>query len=91
MRIGKDLPGHRTGNCLVPSWLVLHNLPGRGKPWTKITRVGVDLAKNVMQVHAVDGAGRVMVRKAIARQRFVSGFANLEPCLVAMEACGAAH
>ena len=57
----------------------------------KITRVGVDLAKNVMQIHAVDGAGRVVVRKAIARQRFLSWFANLEPRLVAMEACSAAH
>jgi len=57
----------------------------------KITRIGVDLAKNVMQVHAVDSAGRVVARKAIARERFVSWFANLEPCLVAMEACGAAH
>jgi transposase len=57
----------------------------------KITHIGVDLAKNVMQVHAVDSAGRVVVRKALARERFVSWFANLEPCLVAMEACGAAH
>ncbi|SFW46599.1 hypothetical protein SAMN03159384_02190, partial [Burkholderia sp. NFACC33-1] len=57
----------------------------------KITRVGVDLAKNVMQVHAVDAAERVVVRKAIARERFVIWFANLEPCLVAMEACSAAH
>ena len=38
----------------------------------KITRIGVDLAKNVMQVHAVDSAGRVVVRKAIAREQFVS-------------------
>jgi hypothetical protein len=43
----------------------------------KITRVGVDLAKNVMQVHAVDAAERVVVRKAIARERFVIWFANL--------------
>ncbi|EUC12524.1 transposase IS111A/IS1328/IS1533 [Burkholderia sp. BT03] len=57
----------------------------------RIARVGVDLAKNIMQIHAVDGAGRVVVRKAIARERFVNWFANLEPCLVAMEACGAAH
>src|SRR5260370_41191916 len=64
---------------------------GKGEVMDKITRVGVDLAKNVMQVHAVDGAGRVVVRKAIARERFVSWFANLEPCLVAMEACSAAH
>ena len=57
----------------------------------RITRVGVDLAKSVMQVHAVDSAERVVVRKAISRERFVSWFANLEPCLIAMEACSAAH
>ncbi|MBC8752393.1 transposase [Paraburkholderia sp. WC7.3g] len=57
----------------------------------RITRVGVDLAKNVMQIHAVDSAECVVVRKAIPRERFVSWFANLEPCLIAMEACGAAH
>ncbi|MBK5122292.1 IS110 family transposase [Paraburkholderia madseniana] len=57
----------------------------------KITRVGVDLAKNVMQLHAVDCTEHVVVRRAIARERFVSWFANLEPCLVAMEACSAAH
>ncbi|HTR05271.1 MAG TPA: IS110 family transposase, partial [Paraburkholderia sp.] len=38
----------------------------------RITRVGVDLAKSVMQVHAVDSAERVVVRKAISRERFVS-------------------
>ncbi len=57
----------------------------------KIVRVGVDLAKNVMQIHAVDGTEHFVVRKAIARERFVNWFANLEPCLVAMEACSAAH
>lgn len=57
----------------------------------QIARVGVDLAKNVMQVHAVDRAERVVVRKAISRERFVNWFANLEPCLVAMKACGGAH
>ncbi|MCX5544948.1 hypothetical protein M3A49_36820 [Paraburkholderia sp. CNPSo 3076] len=57
----------------------------------KIARVGVDLAKHVMQIHAVDSADLVIVRKAITRDRFVNWFANLEPCLVAMEACSAAH
>ncbi|MDR6504058.1 transposase [Burkholderia ambifaria] len=56
----------------------------------KIARVGVDLAKNVIQVHAVCSADHVVVRKAITRERFVNWFANLEPCLVAMEACSAA-
>ncbi|WP_198359392.1 transposase [Burkholderia ubonensis] len=57
----------------------------------KIARVGVDRAKNIMQVHAVDSAEHAVVRKAITRERFVDWFANLEPRLVAMEACTAAH
>jgi transposase len=56
-----------------------------------ITRVGVDLAKNVIQIHAVDAAERVVARRAIARNRFLSWFANLKPRLIAMEACSAAH
>jgi len=51
----------------------------------KITRIGVDLAKNIIQVHGVDSMERVVVRKAISRQKFLEWFANLEPCLVAME------
>ncbi|SEK12317.1 IS110 family RNA-guided transposase [Paraburkholderia diazotrophica] len=56
-----------------------------------IARIGVDLAKNVIQIHAVDAADRVVTRRAIARNRLLSWFANLNPCLVAMEACSAAH
>jgi transposase len=56
-----------------------------------IMRVGVDLAKNVIQIHAVDAAERVVTRRAIARDRLLSWFANLKPCMVAMEACSAAH
>lgn len=63
----------------------------KGKVMNAITRVGVDLAKNVMQIHAVDAGEHVVVRKAIARENFMSWFANLAPCLVAMEACSAAH
>jgi transposase len=56
-----------------------------------ITRIGVDLAKNVMQLHGVDSMGRVVVKKAITRQKFLQWFANLQPCLVAMEACSSSH
>ncbi|BDC46006.1 hypothetical protein PTKU15_93030 [Paraburkholderia terrae] len=56
-----------------------------------ITRVGIDLAKNVMQIHAVDHAGRVVLRKTITREKFLSWFANLPRCRVAMEACSTAH
>jgi transposase len=57
-----------------------------------ISRVGVDLAKNVIQVHAVDKAGRVLVAKALKRTAFVGWCAQLPAgCVVAMEACSGAH
>jgi len=57
-----------------------------------IARVGVDLAKNVIQVHAVDGAGRRVVSRALKRDQFVAWCAELpQGCVVAMEACGGAH
>ena len=58
----------------------------------EIVRVGVDLAKRVVQVHAVDSSGRVVVAKALARERFTAWCAQLPPgVLVAMETCGGAH
>jgi transposase len=56
-----------------------------------ITTVGVDLAKGVFQVHAVNERGEVVVRKALRRSKFLAWFAGLEPCLVGMEACATAH
>ena len=57
-----------------------------------IARVGVDLAKNVIQVHAVDGAGRRVAVRAIKRGQFLAWCAQLPAgCLVAMEACSGAH
>lgn len=61
-------------------------------PMALIVRVGVDLAKNVIQVHAVDRAGRVVVAKAIKRTAFMAWCAQLPVgCVVAMEACSGAH
>jgi transposase len=57
-----------------------------------IGRVGVDLAKNVIQLHAVDGAGRRVVARAIKRDQFLAWCAQLPVgCVVAMEACSGAH
>ncbi|SKC44768.1 Transposase [Burkholderia sp. YR290] len=70
---------------------MLDNPSEKGKVMDKITRIGVDLAKNVIQLHGVDSMERVVIRKAIARQKFPEWFANLQPCLIAMEACSAAH
>jgi len=57
----------------------------------EITTVGLDLAKNVFQVHAIDEAGEVIVRKALRRRQVLPFFAGLEPCLVGLEACGTSH
>ncbi len=54
----------------------------------KITTIGLDLAKNVFQVHGIDAAGKVVVRRALRRGQVLSFFSKLEPCLVGMEACG---
>ena len=57
----------------------------------KITTIGIDLAKAVFQVHGVDKHGKVGLRKQLKRKDVVNFFANLEPCLIGMEACGSAH
>lgn len=56
-----------------------------------ITRIGVDLAKNVFQVHGVNRQDEVVVRKQLRRAQVLDWFGKLEPCLVGMEACGSAH
>jgi len=57
----------------------------------KITTIGIDLAKTVFQVHGVDERSKAVLRKQVKRKDFVSFLANLEPCLIGMEACGSAH
>ena len=57
----------------------------------KITTIGLDLAKNVIQVHGVDKHGKAVLRKRLRRNQVPTFFANLQACLVGMEACGSAH
>ena len=56
-----------------------------------ITTIGVDLAKNVFQVHGIDETGEVIVRKTLRRRQMRPFFSKLEPCLVGIEACGTSH
>ena len=58
---------------------------------SSVTTVGLDLAKHVFQVHGVDASGRVVVAKAIRRNKLLEFFASLRPCLVGLEASGSAH
>jgi transposase len=57
----------------------------------QITTIGLDIAKNVFQVHGIDATERVVVRKQLRRGQVLKFFAALPPCLVGMEACATAH
>ena len=57
----------------------------------EVSTIGLDLAKRVFQVHGVDAAGAVVVRKRLARGALLGFFAGLPGCLVGMEACAGAH
>lgn len=57
----------------------------------KITTVGIDLAKNVFQLHGVDERGHAVLKKQLKRSQMKTFFVNLAPCLIGMEACGSAH
>ena len=64
----------------------------RGEAGRCVARVGVDLAKRVIQVHTVDAAGRLLSSRALARERFIGWCAQLPAgCVIAMEAGSSAH
>lgn len=58
---------------------------------SNIKVLGVDLAKNVFQLHGTDASGRVVLRKRLSRAKLTEFMSNLAPCLVGIEACGSAH
>src|SRR5271169_2612341 len=57
----------------------------------KITTVGIDLAKNVFQVHGIDERGKAVLCKQLRRAQLAAFFGNLPPCIIGMEACASAH
>lgn len=57
----------------------------------EISVIGLDLAKNVFQIHGVDAEGEVVLRKQLPRSQMQRFFTKLPPCLIGMEACGGAH
>jgi transposase len=57
----------------------------------QITTIGLDIAKNVFQVHGIDVDERVVVRKQLRRSQIMRFFQDLAPCLVGLEACATAH
>ena len=71
--------------------LRIFNLITRGEVMEQITTVGIDLAKNVFSLHAVDRLGVVVLRKTVRRDQLLQAIAALPPCLIGMEACSGAH
>ncbi len=58
---------------------------------TEVSTIGLDLAKNVFQVHGIDDAGNVVVRRQLRRSQVIPFFEKLPPCLVGIEACATSH
>jgi transposase len=56
-----------------------------------VTRIGVDIAKQVFQLHGVDRNEKVVLRRQLRRAQFLEFLGKLSPCLIGMEACGGAH
>src|SRR5690606_1602617 len=56
-----------------------------------ITTIGVDLAKNYIQIHGATDKGKTLLKKRLSREKFLPFMANLPSCVVGMEACGGAH
>jgi transposase len=57
----------------------------------QVSTIGIDLAKNVFQVHGVDGQYRVVLVRQLRRKQVIEFFGKLPPCLIGMEACATAH
>ena len=56
-----------------------------------VTTIGLDIAKSVFQVHGVEAAGQVVIRRRLKRRTVLAFFQKLPPCLVGIEACGSSH
>jgi transposase len=58
---------------------------------SNVTVIGIDIAKNFIQIHGEDVHGKTLLKKRVARDNFLNFMVNLPKCLVGMEACGGAH
>lgn len=73
----------------VPRWV--RESPQRRDVKSQIITVGLDLAKNVFQVHGEDASGCALLRKKLRQDQVLTFFSHIPACVVAMESCGEAH
>ncbi len=57
----------------------------------EVTTIGIDLAKNVFQIHGIDASGDTVIRRQLRRRQVLAFFKKLPPCLVGIEACATSH
>jgi transposase len=77
-------------------WVVLRAQPTliirkKGGAFMHITTLGIDVAKNVFQLHGVDARGRAVLSRRVKRNQLLQAVASLPPCVIGMEAGGSAH
>lgn len=75
----------------VPKWKGSDHLTEVEESAMKCKTVGLDIAKNIFQIHAVDVNGKTVLRKQLKRDKVLECFANMPPCLIGLEACSGAH
>jgi transposase len=75
----------------VPKWKGSHHLSEEEESAMNIKTIGLDIAKNVFQLHGVDVNGKTVLRKQLRRDKVLEFFANATPCLIGLEACSGAH
>ena len=69
----------------------VHACTNKGGSVKEITMIGLDLAKNIIQLHAVDKTGKAVMRKPLKRNKLLPFLSLLPPCLIVMETCSGAH
>jgi transposase len=82
--------GARSRHRSAIGWFVADE-SHEGAVHMQITTIGLDIAKNVFQVHGIDATEKVIVRRQLRRGQVMAFFEALAPCMVGMEACATSH
>lgn len=89
--VGGDGVDGPCSDFFVRMWSLLKRSHREKPSMEKLTTIGLDLAKNVFQVHGINTAGKVVVRRQLRRGEVLGFFSKFPPCLVGMDACGTSH
>src|SRR5258708_227734 len=95
------LRSHRQDDEMDPARVQrLHNEPAMvtrpskrttGGSAMQVTRIGMDIAKQIFDLHGVDRRRKLVLRRTVRRERLLELLVQLKPCVIGMEACGGAH